>query len=279
VGFQKWKPFKTKTMTEILIDKVLLPEGVVRYDLKVSDLPANFLGLATDIVFTGDMAKADYLGMQWGEVFDGLSATQRPINMVKALPDQGKLVMGITLKSNDLPTLRDGVLASFNFKHDVLGVTGVESPVFSTFDVARKDIMGVQWTISDAAKQVGGGKIAEMGGINVVEVEKGSEGTVVVDKSGVGPINSDLLLGNTTESNIYDESIIEALNTPLLAKEESFAGWSWLLLLFGILLVLTIGLALYLRKRFASKKPKDFIDDKEHETPSGLGGPTEPDFA
>lgn len=131
-------------MTKIYLIKNLISGGV-RFDLKAEGLPANFLGLAADLKFRSEPGKVAFERMDWGPVIGGL--TNLPIKMANF--QQGKLVMGMTFRSTDLPKLKDGVLASFYFKGQGTEFEGFERTILSKFEGKRVDLADTEWLVAE----------------------------------------------------------------------------------------------------------------------------------
>lgn len=222
-------------MTEITIRKVQLSDGLVRFDLYSSGLPKNFLGLATDILFSGDVDGVGYKGMEWGVVFEDLGGAQFPINMVKYLPDEGRLVMGITLKANNLPALADGHLASFIFDKDIVPI-GFENSVLSTFDGSRKDVVDVEWTV--------------LGEIQSSDEVQQISSKVNANKA-VGQQTRPLDLGdsNLVESNVFDHSIMDIISLPRKDYGGDGGNIESVLFFMGVLLCILLVFVILFRKK------------------------------
>lgn len=228
-------------MTEIIIKKVQLSDGVARFDMYFSGIPDNFLGIATDIVFSGDVSEVSYRGMEWGSVFEGLEGAQLPINMVKYLPNEGRLVMGITLKANDLPVLSDGYFASFVFKDAEIEAVGFENSVLSVFDGARRDVTNVIWTISK------GDQSAEV--IQQLPLEVGQV-------QGTRSLSSESSFADlsTVESNVFDKSILD-----IISSERKETGDMGIFLGGGIIAVLVLVFVLLILFLMFGKKLKNLL--------------------
>lgn len=132
-------------MTKIYLIKNQVVDGV-RFDLKAEGLPANFLGLAADLKFHVDSGKVAFEKMDWGQTISVLK--NLPIKMVSF--QDGRLVVGITFRSKDLPKLEDGVLASFYFKGQGIEFDGFERTVLSKFEGERVDLSDVSWEIGQS---------------------------------------------------------------------------------------------------------------------------------
>lgn len=130
-------------MTKIYLIKNPIAGGV-RFDLKAEGLPANFLGLAADLKFRSDPGKVTFEKMDWGAAISGLK--DLPIKMANF--QDGKLIVGMTFRSANLPQLKDGVLASFYFKGQQIEFEGFERTVLSKFEGKRVDLPDVKWEIA-----------------------------------------------------------------------------------------------------------------------------------
>lgn len=124
--------------TQVKIIKNVLANGV-RFDLVMNGMPEKFLGLAADLKFDG---KGKYLRMDLSDSVNALPFAEQPIKMLK--PADDRLVMGLTFKSNQLPQLRDGVLASFWFEGDK-DFAGFEQQVFSVYGSGGREDLAVSW--------------------------------------------------------------------------------------------------------------------------------------
>ncbi len=130
-------------MTKIYLIKNLI-NGDVRFDLKAEGLPANFLGLAADLKFRSDAGKVAFEKMDWGKAISSLK--ELPIKM--ATFQDGKLIVGMTFRSANLPKVSDGVLASFYFRGQAIEFEGFERTVLSKFDGKRVDLTDVKWEVA-----------------------------------------------------------------------------------------------------------------------------------
>lgn len=224
-------------MTAINLSKNYLEGGLVAFDLSIDAPPRNFLGLATDIVFEGDFAAAGYRGMEWGALIAGMPESERPIQMVKALPDQSRVVLGMTFRADRLPELSSGALARLVFEKDLLKPVSLEERVLSVYDGVRKDLPSVEWTIAalpDAIRSP-----ADTGAV--------ADGKVVVPPAGFvsngsfpGPVGGDFVVqadssGYAIESNWQEMALMDVLNSP--SREEPWSVFPWLLWPWGIAVV------------------------------------------
>lgn len=238
-------------MTEIILRKGAISGDLVKYDLLARDLPDNFLGLAADLKFQKPFGAADFAEVFSGEMFRSLSAPQQPFIMARALPDQGKLVFGMTLKSGDLPRLNDGVLASFTFQNPKLALAGVENQVLSIYDQGRKDWGQTTWIIADMTDRV-----------QPQSVNQDLDKATAPSASSILPMDSAKLIAGGGEqqmasaTNLNDQALMEILHTPLAGVGPVFPVWYWLVPV-GILLLLVAltGLAFFIKNILLAAKP------------------------
>ncbi len=233
-------------MTEIFLQSAGLADGTTRYDLTGKDLPANFLGLAADIRFEKGFLEGDFMGMENGRIFQNLSLDQKPLVMAKALPDQGKLVLGISMKAKELPAVSDGILASFKMSSRAPAVTSFENQVLSTFDNGRKDLSAVIWSAGTVGSNVDAVKTvtqtADLGvfieGKPVPEMSKGAVLAAPVVQA----------------ADLNETALLEALNLPFTTRDgENWGGWGWFWT--GLLLIAVLGLAAVYIKYGKSASP------------------------
>jgi hypothetical protein len=223
-------------MTEIILEKNLVAgqPGKWKVDLIAQNLPEHFLGLAADLQFEGDLGGASYEGMELAPALMALPAEQQPIKMVKALPGEGKLVMGMTFRANHLPKLADGLLASFVFKGDDLNLQKVLNPVVSTYQDGRKDWPAVSWTIKNGQIEKPGAIISEnKSAVMSKHVMKSDE---QVESMPVAEQQLDLT--GAVETNFNQATLAEILNRPQPATGPGDFGWWWLIVLAAIPLIL-----------------------------------------
>ena len=146
---------------EILIQKVLLEGGAVRFDLVGKNLPENFLGMAADLKFNAGGVGVKYDKMEWGNAFAGFTPDNLPVKMVKyekeTAQGEGKIIFGISLKADDLKNLHDGVIGSFYFSGTAealrdLQFSGFQHAVISVYENGRVDLSDVKWL--ETAQQI-----------------------------------------------------------------------------------------------------------------------------
>ncbi len=129
-------------MTRIYFQKYVADDGSMRMDLIAEELPKKFLGLASDIVLGDNVAS--YQSFEIGQVFQELQGSKQPIYMIDQQSD--RLVLGLSLKANDLPKINDGILGSFYFTQDFEHIPAFEKQVLSIFDQGRTDLQDVSWS-------------------------------------------------------------------------------------------------------------------------------------
>jgi hypothetical protein len=222
-------------MTVINVAKSILPNGMTSYDLSLEGVPPQFLGLAADLVFEGDFGAADYRGMEWGPAILAVPEEERPIQMVRALPGQSRIVLGLTFRADDLAVAKDGVWARFVFGRDLVRPVSIENRVFSIYQGGRRDLSNVEWTISAgpslAEVPVKGIAVAAPDGTGVFslaaeDVQVGAE----VPAAGLG-------LGQL-ESNWEQSALLEAMSLPRnSAVQQWFGLWLFWPVLLGLLLL------------------------------------------
>lgn len=223
-------------MTKIYLRKTIV-DGQAKIDLIGENLPGNFLGIAADLkVLTAGgegMRNFSLEKVELGSAFNQPEQFQ-PILLYKADGEEAKIVMGISLKANNLIEVKDGVLASFYLK-EVEASLDFDRPVLSVFEEGRKDLNDVLWINSGEYGQ----------GVAAVElVDDGVEDLVAAEK--------EIIEGNSW-------SVEEIIG---IMEEKSPLNWLWEeekvseegngMILVGVgfgLLVLAIGLGVVFRKR------------------------------
>jgi hypothetical protein len=139
-------------MTEIIFRKTEASPGMTRVDVLATGMPDNFLGLGADLDLEGAISGDGVVGVEWGKQINQLPEQQRPIKMVKYLPEQNRLVLGITYKSNNLPKTGDGVLFTLVFRGEPVILKSLHNTVFSIYDGTRWDRSEVVWKTEGMGK-------------------------------------------------------------------------------------------------------------------------------
>ncbi len=224
-------------MTEIILQKNGAGKEGLQFDLLIKNVPENFLGLAADINFEGDLAAADFRGMEWGEVFQSLSDKDKPIELIKVLPEQQKVVLGITFKATGLPRLQDGKMATLVFEKDGIIPKSFENRVLSVFENGRRDLSDTVWTVE-------GQPALKTGSLSDSNSSTGQSRAGQHILPIIGGTHS---IPTATESaiNVTDAALLEALNAPATSPADSLWSWWWLMLILlamlpGLLLVLAL---------------------------------------
>lgn len=200
-------------MTEIILQKVNTADGGARFDLIGKDLPKNFLGLAADLDFKTKFGESDYKGMVLSPAMQKLSEQAKLINLAKAEPKSGKIVIGMTFKSSELAQLKDGLLASFLFKTGKMEAAGISNQVLSAYENGRKDIQA-EWHVKN--------EVASVKAAN-------SETAITVGEEGVLP-------GSNEVGLMPEMSSAEPAFVPVI--ENNSSGWSgewWIVAVIGVL--------------------------------------------
>jgi len=126
--------------------------GLQRVDVKVKDLPKNFLGMGFDLRALTEGQKALHVSLdhyEMGQDLKNLPDGEKAMSVVgNLLQREGKLVFGLTFKADHLPQLpAEIVLVSFFLKipqgQEVQWK--FENKVFSLFQGKRIDMSGVKW--------------------------------------------------------------------------------------------------------------------------------------
>lgn len=222
-------------MTVINVAKSILPNGLTSYDLSLDGVPPQFLGLAADLVFEGDFGAADYRGMEWGPAILAMPEAKRPIQMVRALPGQSRIVLGLTFRADDLAAAKDGVWARFVFGRDLVSPVSIENRVVSIYEGGRKDLSNVEWTIS------AGPPLADLPAKVTVVAAPDVTGVVSLAAEQV-QAGDDILaadIGNgQLESNWEQSALLEAISMPRdSAAQQWFGLWLFWPVLLGLLLI------------------------------------------
>ena len=204
-------------MTEIILQKNDLPGGGVKFDLIGKNLPQNFLGIAADIDWKKTFAGANYKGMVLSADWQHLSDAGNLINLAKAIPEQGKVVFGITLKPGGLAKITDGVIASFVFSDQKVEPVAFSNQVLSVFESGRKDLP-VKWTIVSPNSSLKVGVQAASPVVNAPNLYS----------------QEFLGLDNGVQSNLNQNSLQKLINLPF--QQDGFqlaSGW-WIIALLAI---------------------------------------------
>lgn len=164
---------------EILIKKIILDGGNVRFDLIGKNLPGNFLGMAADLKFTNNGGDVKYEKMEWGSAFMGFVTENVPVKMVKNAwqpgQNEGKIIFGISLKADNLKNLHDGVIGSFYFSGKSVAAdlqfAGFQHVVLSVYENGRVDLTDVKWGNAGQIKMpteiISSGEVSSVEGIKV----------------------------------------------------------------------------------------------------------------
>jgi len=214
--------------------------GGYKIDLVVHDLPQNFLGLAFDLKFNDPAGAADFAEVLPGQIIGSLPVEEQPIIMAKALPEQSKLVFGLTWKAKNLPKLSDGVLATFTFKNGDPGLMELENQVASIYDQGRHDWRQTSWKID-------GGNIASQTGATGAKTEKPAN--LQVSAPNLSPAGEEQKPTVTVPNNLNDQALLEILNAPAGVFPAVAVSWYWLAPLLILMLVLALVGAVFFRKK------------------------------
>lgn len=226
----------------------MIAEGA-RFDLIIKDLPKNFLGLAADIKFEGDLSAADFRGTEPGEFFQGAADGDKPIELIKVLPDQHKVVLGITLKANRLlpsvPGKTEGRLVSLVFNNDKITPKSFENQVLSVFDQGRRDLPDTIWTVAVSRENT------QTPFVSSADISRMAASASDKDVLRPLPVPSEAA-AVTLSSPVTDPVILEALMDPRFSGQTGLWAWWWLILILVALLpLLLLVLALANRKNRA----------------------------
>lgn len=253
-------------MTEIIFAKKIIGPGKWQIDLIAKDLPANFLGMAVDLQFNGDWNGVNYQGMEWGPVLGRLPLEKQPIKMVKALPEQGRLVTGLTFKANQLVEIDDGMLASFVFEGAELQLDKLLNPVVSIYENGRKDWPVVGWTIQDTSKAVNSLKVLSEN--KITDLSKNTMENVEIAEL----VDVDEVSVEQAETNFDSAALKEILNRPQPSAVPNDFGWWWVIFLIILPLVMVAsgwGLWQAYRRTRADKVKEQMEGYREGQTPKG----------
>jgi hypothetical protein len=129
---------------EIYVLKNQVQNGQQRFDLQGKNLPENLLGMAADLQFSGDLKNWQFDHWEWGDVLTGKGIN--PILLVKPDWPNGKLILGLTQKADQLKAVADGRLMSMYFKgKGQLDFQGFSRQILSIYDGKRVDLPGIVW--------------------------------------------------------------------------------------------------------------------------------------
>lgn len=211
--------------TEVKIIKNVLANGV-RFDLYISAMPADFLGLAGDLKFGGN---GIYLKTDLSESINALPFDKQPIKMLKA--DLDKLVMGLSFKANQLVEISDGIVASFWFEGDK-DFLGFDKQVFSVYRDGMRQDLSVDWKND---QQIVSAKSVEKVPVKVKNV-------------------ADISLENPLSAQFVETNLDQMDYQRIFAGEESKADFGLdinVLMMIGVLLGILGGI--YLFNKVANK--------------------------
>lgn len=184
-------------MTKIYLRKSVI-DGNTKIEMVGENLPKNFLGMATDL----KVLNADGVGLtdftlekaELGEAFKAQPEQFQPIFLYKSDQVAGEIVLGLSLKANNLAEVKDGVLLNLYLKNNV-NLT-FEKPILSIYEGGRRDLIDTVWE-------------------NSVQISQGT--------SQVAAIKQDL---KVSEEEIESASQpIEEILTAL--EEKSPLNWAW----------------------------------------------------
>lgn len=263
--------------TEILVKKIILDGGKVRFDLIGKNLPENFLGLASDLKFAGGAGDIKYEKMEWGNAFAGFATEDLPVKMVKYAwetgRDEGRIIFGISLKAGDLKILKDGVIGSFYFSGKAssnIQFAGFQYEVLSAYENGRVDVTGVKWLNAGQLKMPGEvistgttldniqnkesvelKSLNQPAAINTSDLAKALSSKPVVYSDEV-PLDEDSQIDLLPTSSVdLSGSTVLSDNKQSSLFDQQFLWWI-LPLLIG-LFILLLGAWIYWKKRAASR--------------------------
>lgn len=211
-------------MTEIFLQKSVDAKGHGKYDLYVKDMPADFLGLAVDLKFTNSGQAWKFLEMSWGEVLKPLPQAKLPLQIVRALPEENKIVMGLTFKATEIPVLKDGVLVSFIFDGDLPLLAKLENKVISVYQQGKRvDLPRISWKIAQGpVMEANGGEIGANAAAVVGQGQLLTSEEVKALEVQPGELAADLLTAQQWQVVLEDLA-----PKPVLAQNYAFS-WLWL---------------------------------------------------
>lgn len=191
---------------EILIKKIILDGGNVRFDLMGKNLPENFLGMASDLKFADGGGDIKYEKMEWGNAFTGFAPENLPVKMVKndweAGKNEGTIIFGISLKADNLKNLHDGVIGSFYFSgkgNADLQFTGFQHEILSTYENGRVDLTDVKWL--DAGQIKMPTEIISAGPVQIIEIAKTPVAKENVKSQAVKNVQNDAVIEATARTS------------------------------------------------------------------------------
>jgi len=246
---------------EILIKKIILDGGGVRFDLIGKSLPENFLGMAADLKFSGEGVK--YEKMEWGNAFAGFRPEELPVKMVKndweTGSKEGEIVFGISLKSDNLKNLRDGVIGSFYFSgkgSSDMRFVGFQHEVLSSYENGRVDVEGVKWIDAGQIKMPTEAVFSDS--LKSIEIVK-TPAVLEISKNPIVNMQKELpVLEDMAQSNIIPMLEMDLMKPEMMQKNESINSYNdqffWWVGpgLIGLVLLLLISF-FYLRRKVGNE--------------------------
>ncbi len=232
-------------MTEIIMQKNRLPDGRVKLDLIGKNLPRNFLGLAADINLKKPFEEDSYDQMVLAPILKDLADQNSLIDLAKALPKEGKIVLGLTLKSDHLVSLPDGLLLSFIFDDQSIEISEISNQVISVYEQGRKDIEA-NWSVNNQVEQQTINDQTE----NLLEKKGNSPlGSPSVEKS--LPVE---VIDGLVQTDLNQAAVERLLQNPRDIQAD-WLGSNWFfVLLVGLFALLAAGIVYY-RQKVTPKPP------------------------
>jgi len=216
---------------EIYVKSVDLGVEGKRFDFYGKNLPNNLLGLAGDLQFKGDLSNYTYQKIEAGDGFKIGSATAKmPILMASQDWGNGKLIVGLTQRADQLVKVSDGKIFSVYFAgKGKLQFSSFDKQILSVYDGKRVDLKMVNWIDQ------------EQGLIPFVKAK-----AVSVERSEQQTVNEQL---QTSVVQPMDEQVLPV--TAEYSMDGIFAYW-WLIA--GVLLVVILVVVLIWLRRSGKSK-------------------------
>ncbi len=210
-------------MTEIFLQKGVDVKGHGKYDLYVKDMPADFLGLAVDLKFTNSGQAWKFLEMSWGEMLKPLPQAKLPLQIVRPVPEENKIVMGLTFKATEIPVLKDGVLVSFIFDGDLPLLAKLENKVISVYQQGKRvDLPRISWKIAQGpVMEANGGETGANAAAVVSQGQLLASEEVKALEVQPGELAADVLTAQQ-----WQAVLVDLAPKPLLAQNNAFS-WLW----------------------------------------------------
>jgi len=225
-------------MANLNFTKKLDENGNTVVLLKGKNLPDDFLGLGFDLKIAGMEGGAN-VEVVLAKGLEELGSAKPIVINRNLTKEDGKLVVGLTMKANQLEEIEDGVLLFLRFDKEVKGQITVLNTVFSKYDKQRIDLKDVKWVVDKS-----------VGKLTKAEKEYLLEASLRGDKivsSAAKTSKSSAGVGGNFDEFVGLEQVSSGLN---------IAGLNVGFEIFGLLIMLVVGVVAFFVSRNKEKAEK-----------------------